>query len=72
MGKLRVTTAMLSLGLFACPMSASAASPHLKCVPAPTILDNPPEMKRVVGRMQSIDLEVREDGNRLCFVDPEA
>jgi hypothetical protein len=40
--------------------------------PAPTILDNPPEMKRVVGRMQSIDLEMREDGNRLWFVDPEA
>src|SRR5947208_7724363 len=39
------------------------------CGPAPTELENPPEMKRVPGRLQSIDLEARQDGERLCFVD---
>src|SRR5260370_38842713 len=39
------------------------------CGPAPAELQNPPEMKRVPGRLQSIDLEARQDGERLCFVD---
>ena len=39
------------------------------CGPAPTALENPPEMARVDGRLQSIELEIRQDGARLCFVD---
>jgi FtsP/CotA-like multicopper oxidase with cupredoxin domain len=39
------------------------------CGPAPTALENPPEMARVDGRIQSIELEVRQDGDQLCFVD---
>src|SRR5262249_10917291 len=50
----------------------SAASPvpaPAGCGRAPTALENPPEMARVDGRIQSIELEVRQDGDRLCFVD---
>src|SRR4051794_38586688 len=54
------------------PLFGSAASPlpaSLGCGPAPAVLTNPPEMKRVDGRVQSIELEARQDGERLCFVD---
>src|SRR3954469_1013878 len=44
-------------------------STPLGCGPAPTALENPPEMARVEGRIQSLELEIRQDGNRLCFVD---
>ena len=48
--------------------SFGAAAPS-GCGPAPTALENPPEMARVEGRIQSIELEIRQDGDRLCFVD---
>jgi hypothetical protein len=35
------------------------------CGPAPTVLENPPEMARVDGRIQSIELEIRQDGDRM-------
>ncbi len=44
-------------------------SAPLGCGPAPTALENPPEMVRVEGRIQSLELEIRQDGARLCFVD---
>jgi FtsP/CotA-like multicopper oxidase with cupredoxin domain len=44
-------------------------SAPLGCGPAPTALENPPEMARVEGPIQSLELEIRQDGNRLCFVD---
>jgi FtsP/CotA-like multicopper oxidase with cupredoxin domain len=44
-------------------------SAPLGCGPAPTALENPPEMARVEGRIQSLELEIRQDGDRLCFVD---
>jgi FtsP/CotA-like multicopper oxidase with cupredoxin domain len=43
----------------------------LGCGLKPTALDNPPEMARVDGRIQSLALEARQDGSRLCFVDLE-
>src|SRR5437660_11580108 len=49
--------------------TASSTPAPLGCGPAPTALENPPEMARVGGRIQSIELEVRQDGDRLCFVD---
>jgi len=50
--------------------SAAVAAPAaLGCGPTPRLLENPPEMARVDGRIQSIELEVRQDGERLCFVD---
>ncbi len=70
MSKLRVLTAILSSGLVVWGLTAaSSASAQSRCAPAPTVLENPPEMARVEGRVQSIDLEVRQDGDRLCFVD---
>jgi hypothetical protein len=39
------------------------------CGPAPTALENPPEMARVNCRIRSIELEIRQDGDLLCFVD---
>ncbi len=70
MSKLRVLTAILSSGVVAWALTtASPASAESRCAPAPTVLENPPEMARVDGRVQSIDLEVRQDGDRLCFVD---
>src|SRR5712672_3855778 len=66
MGKLVI----LSSGVVAWTLAAaSLASAQSRCSPAPTVLENPPEMGRVDGRVQSIDLEVRQDGDRLCFVD---
>src|SRR6202023_4348487 len=50
-------------------LTASSMLAPLGCGPAPTALENPPEMARVDGRIQSIELEVRQDGDRLCFVD---
>src|SRR5947209_18023296 len=49
--------------------AASSVTATLGCGPAPTSLENPPEMRRVDGRIQSIEIEVRQDGERLCFVD---
>ena len=49
--------------------TASSTPAPLGCGPAQTALENPPEMARVGGRIQSIELEVRQDGDRLCFVD---
>jgi FtsP/CotA-like multicopper oxidase with cupredoxin domain len=59
--------AVLLFGLVAWPSIASAAPAG--CGPAPTQVENPPEMVRVDGRLQSIELEIRQDGGRLCFVD---
>ena len=49
--------------------TSSVPSAPSGCGPAPTALENPPEMARVDGRIQSIELEIRQDGDRLCFVD---
>src|SRR6266702_8796046 len=63
MSKLRVLTAILSSGVVAWALTtASPASAESRCAPAPTVLEKPPEMARVDGRVQSIDLEVRQDG----------
>ena len=69
---MRAVSVILLFGLVAWPSMASAASSvpaPLGCGPAPTALENPPEMARVDGRIQSIELEIRQDGDRLCFVD---
>src|SRR5882724_3190078 len=67
----RASFAILLLGLAAWPTTgwAEPAPERSGCGPAPTALENPPEMARVDGRVQSIELEIRQDGNRLCFVD---
>src|SRR4030088_2850297 len=74
MGKM---TRAVSVGLlFALDVwpSTGSATPSvppapLGCGPAPTALEKPPETARVDGRIQSIELEIRQDGDRLCFVD---
>ncbi len=69
---MRAVSAILLFGLVVWPSMGSAASlvpAPSGCGPAPTSLENPPEMARVAGRIQSIELEARQDGNRLCFVD---
>src|ERR1700730_231804 len=69
---MRAIPVILLFGLAAWPSMGSAASTipaPSGCGPAPTALENPPEMARVDGRIQSIDLEIRQDGGRLCFVD---
>jgi FtsP/CotA-like multicopper oxidase with cupredoxin domain len=55
--------------LFSTASAETTTSPDAGCGAVPTVLENPPEMGRVDGRVQSIDLEVRQDGDRLCFVD---
>ncbi len=69
---MRGVSVILLFGLVGWPSIGSAESSvpaPLGCGPAPTALENPPEMARVHGRVQSIELEVRQDGDRLCFVD---
>jgi FtsP/CotA-like multicopper oxidase with cupredoxin domain len=69
---MRAVSVILLLGLLAWPpirSAASSAPAPLGCGPTPTVLENPPEMARVAGRIQSIELEIRQDGGRLCFVD---
>src|SRR5712692_869003 len=69
---MRALSVILLLGLVAWPSMGSAASSvpaPLGCGPTPTVLENPPEMARVDGPIQSIELEARQDGDRLCFVD---
>jgi FtsP/CotA-like multicopper oxidase with cupredoxin domain len=69
---MRVFSVILLFGLVAWPTTGSAASSvpaPSGCGPAPTTLENPPEMARVDGQIQSIELEIRQDGDRLCFVD---
>ncbi len=69
---MRALSVILLLGLVAWPSMGSAASSvpaPLGCGPTPTVLENPPEMARVDGPIQSIELEIRQDGGRLCFVD---
>src|SRR5258705_10836779 len=69
---MRAVSAILLFGLVVWPSMGSAASlvpAPSGCGPAPTSLENRPEMARVAGRIQSIELEARQDGNRLCFVD---
>jgi FtsP/CotA-like multicopper oxidase with cupredoxin domain len=69
---MRLFLGILLVGSVAWPSMGPAASSvpaPSGCDPAPTALENPPEMRRVEGRVQSIDLEVRQDGDRLCFVD---
>jgi FtsP/CotA-like multicopper oxidase with cupredoxin domain len=66
MGKLVILSSGVVVWTLA---AASLASAQSRCSPAPTALENPPEMARVDGQVQSIDLEVRQDGDRLCFVD---
>ena len=65
--------ACLLLALIICPSTGlttpSVPSAPLGCGPAPTALENPPEMVRVEGRIQSLELEIRQDSDRLCFVD---
>src|SRR3954464_213803 len=65
--------ACLLLALIICPSTGlttpSVPSAPLGCGPAPTALENPPEMVRVEGRIQSLELEIRQDTDRLCFVD---
>src|SRR4029077_13139319 len=69
----RAVSAGLLFALIVWPSTGSTApsvSPAPSgCGPAPTVLENPPEMARVKGRIQSIELEIRQDGGRLCFVD---
>jgi FtsP/CotA-like multicopper oxidase with cupredoxin domain len=69
----RAVSAGLLLALVLWPSTGSTTptvpSAPSGCGPAPTALENPPEMARVDGRIQSIELEVRQDGDRLCFVD---
>ena len=68
----RAVSVSLLLALVVWPSTGSMASSTpapLGCGPAPTTLENPPEMARVAGRIQSIELKVRQDGDRLCFVD---
>jgi FtsP/CotA-like multicopper oxidase with cupredoxin domain len=64
---MRALFAILLFGSVTWPLMGSAAP--LGCVAAPTALENPPEMARVDGPIQSIELEIRQDGGRLCFVD---
>jgi FtsP/CotA-like multicopper oxidase with cupredoxin domain len=69
---MRAISFILLLGLAAWPSTGSGAPPMATssgCGPTPTVLENPPEMARVIGRIQTIELEARQDGNRLCFVD---
>jgi FtsP/CotA-like multicopper oxidase with cupredoxin domain len=67
---MRTISFIALLGLAAWPSTGFAApSTPSGCGPAPTVLENPPEMARVIGRIQTIELEARQDGNRLCFVD---
>jgi FtsP/CotA-like multicopper oxidase with cupredoxin domain len=69
---MRTIFVILLFGLAAWPSAGSAASSMptpLGCGPAPMALENPPEMARVDGRIQAIELEARQDGERLCFVD---
>jgi FtsP/CotA-like multicopper oxidase with cupredoxin domain len=69
---MRSVFVILLFGLAAWPSLGSAAPSiptPLGCGPAPTVLENPPEMARVNGRIQAIELEARQDGERLCFVD---
>jgi FtsP/CotA-like multicopper oxidase with cupredoxin domain len=67
---MRAGSLILLFGLVAWPsMGVAAASAPSGCGPAPSALDNPPEMIRVEGRIQSIELEARQDGDRLCFVE---
>lgn len=69
---MRAVSVLLLFGLIAWPSTGSAASSMpapLGCGPAPTALENPPETARVNGRIQTIELEARQDGDRLCFVD---
>jgi FtsP/CotA-like multicopper oxidase with cupredoxin domain len=67
---MRAVAVIPLLGLIAWPsMGLAAASQQLGCGPTPTTLENPPEMARVDGPFQSIELEARQDGDRLCFVD---
>src|SRR5258706_12527850 len=69
----RALSASLLFALVVWPSTGSttpsAPPAPLGCGPAPTALENPPEMARVDGRIQSIELEIRQDGDRLCFVD---
>ena len=73
MGKVtRALSVSLLLALVVWPSTGSTASSvpaPSGCGPAPTALENPPEMARVEGRIQSIELEIRQDSDRLCFVD---
>jgi FtsP/CotA-like multicopper oxidase with cupredoxin domain len=69
---MRAVSAGLLIALVVWPSSdstAASSSASSGCGPAPTALENPPEMARVDGRIQSIELEIRQDGDRLCFVD---
>jgi FtsP/CotA-like multicopper oxidase with cupredoxin domain len=67
---MRAGSLILLFGLVAWPsMGVAAASAPSGCGPTPSALDNPPEMIRVEGRIQSIELEARQDGDRLCFVE---
>jgi FtsP/CotA-like multicopper oxidase with cupredoxin domain len=69
---MRTVFVILLFGLAVCPSPGSSASTMPTpsgCGPAPTVLENPPEMTRVDGRIQAIELEARQDGDRLCFVD---
>jgi FtsP/CotA-like multicopper oxidase with cupredoxin domain len=69
---MRAVFVILLFGLVGWSSMGSAQSSvpaPLGCGPAPTVLENPPEMARVDGRVQSIELEVRQDSSRLCFVD---
>lgn len=69
---MRAVSVILLFVLAGWPSMGSAASSvpaPSGCGPVPTALENPPEMARVDGRIQSIELEIRQDGDRLCFVD---
>ena len=63
----RAVSVSLLVAVVVWPSTCSAASSLPApggCGPAPTALENPPEMARVEGRMQSLELEIRQDGDR--------
>jgi FtsP/CotA-like multicopper oxidase with cupredoxin domain len=69
-GRAAFVSLLLMLAVWPSTGSAATAAPApLGCGPTPRVLEDPPEMARVDGRIQSIELEVRQDGERLCFVD---
>src|SRR6266480_1551686 len=61
--------AFLLLGLvelFSAASAATTTSPNAGCGAVPTVLQNPPEMARVNGPTQLLDLESARAGSARC------